>query len=252
MNSLYPPYFARFYDLIYDKIRSGVDTEYFMKKILEAKGPVLEVGTGTGRFFLEARNKGADIYGIDVSPAMLDILASRMDPKDLYRISEQDIRNFSLDIPFRLIIAPFRVFMHLISTEDQIITLNHIHQNLSPGGCFIFDLYIPDPRRLDTGVDNVMDFEGEYEPGRMLRRFTSSSNDLINQVNHVTMRFEWEEDNKVQSETWRSEMRFFFRYELEYLLQQSNFSSYKIYGDFNESPLSKESKEFVVVCRKGL
>jgi len=57
----YPDVFARFYDVIYDQIRSETDHDYFLKKILAAKGPVLEVGVGTGRFFIEALSKGADI-----------------------------------------------------------------------------------------------------------------------------------------------------------------------------------------------
>ena len=215
-----------------------------------ARGPVLEVGTGTGRFFLDARNKGADIYGIDISSSMLDILKSRIHPDDRQRIRLQDIRSFTFGIPFELVIAPFRVFMHLLTVEDQLTALKCVHDNLVPGGCFIFDLYIPKPALLATGMDNVMDFEGEYEPGRILRRFSSSSSDLISQVNQVTMRFEWNEDGKEHSETWKSEMRFFLRYELEYLLQKSPFRSFELFGDFHESPLSKDSKDFVIICRK--
>ena len=63
MNALYPEFFARFYDLIYSSILSGKDTEYYLQKLREAHGPVLEVGTGTGRFFIEALNRGADMNG---------------------------------------------------------------------------------------------------------------------------------------------------------------------------------------------
>ncbi len=250
MDDLYSSAFARFYDLIYSKIRSDVDTRFFLNKIKEAKGPVLEVGVGTGRFFLEALKEGADIYGIDISPAMLDILKTRIDKKDHYRISRQDIRNFKTRFPLSLVIAPFRVLMHLVKPADQIKALNHIYDNLVDKGTFIFDLYIPNPGLLASGMDEVMDFEGEFEPGNVIRRFVTSHSDLVTQVNHLSMRFDWNEGEHTFSETWNSELRFFFRFELEYLLQQSKFKSYSIFGDYLESPLSTGSKEFVVVCRK--
>ena len=46
----YPEYMARFYDIIYDSIRSHVDTEFYLKRIKQTQGPVLETGWGTGRF----------------------------------------------------------------------------------------------------------------------------------------------------------------------------------------------------------
>lgn len=75
MSTDYPPDFVvRFYDLIYKKVRTGIDLDYYMKKILETDGPVLELGVGTGRIFMKALEKGADIYGIDISPSMVEKL----------------------------------------------------------------------------------------------------------------------------------------------------------------------------------
>jgi SAM-dependent methyltransferase len=250
MTVVYPSVFARFYDLIYAKVRSDMDTGFFMKKMKEAHGPVLEVGVGTGRFFLEALKEGADVYGIDISPAMLHILKTRIDKKDHQRVSKQDIRSFTTGFPFSLVIAPFRVFMHLIETADQITALNHIYDHLVDGGTFIFDLYIPNPGLLASGMNDAKDFEGEFEPGNVVRRFVTSHSDLVTQVNQISMRFEWNEGEKTFSETWDFELRFFFRFELEYLLSQSKFKLVSIFGDYQENPLSGDSRDFVVVCRK--
>jgi SAM-dependent methyltransferase len=250
MDSPYPPGFARFYDLIYEKIRQDVDTAFFLNRIKGSRGPVLEVGVGTGRFFREALKEGADVYGIDTSSAMLDVLRSHIDVKDHYRITLQDIRNFETGFPFSLIIAPFRVFMHLSDSTGQLAALDHVYDQLAGEGEFVFDLYIPDPGLLATGMNEVMDFEGEYEPGNVIRRFVSSHSDIVTQVNHLSMRFDWNEGEKTFSETWNSELRFFFRFELEYLLKQSKFMTCSIFGDYQENPLSAGSRDFVVVCRK--
>ena len=45
-------------------------------------------------------------------------------------------------------------------------------------------------------------------------------------------------------------MRFFFRYELEHLVERSKFECYKILGDYHGNELNQDSKEFVVICQK--
>jgi SAM-dependent methyltransferase len=250
VSAIYPEFFAHFYDLIYSTIRSGTDHEYFLKKIRGANGTVMEVGVGTGRFFTAALEQGADIYGIDISPAMLEVLRSKIDKKYHDRVTQQDIADFSFDKKFRLIIAPFRVFMHITDTLEQLKVLDHVHDSLDEGGQFIFDLFIPDPGLLSRGMNEVTDFEGEYAPGEIVRRITSSHSDLINQITHVTFRFEWTENGKTLTETWNSQLRFFFRFELEYLLQKSRFKHFQIFGDYLENPLTASSKDFVVICKK--
>jgi hypothetical protein len=45
-------------------------------------------------------------------------------------------------------------------------------------------------------------------------------------------------------------MRFFFRYELEHLVERSLFRKYKILGDYKGNELTSQSKEFIVICEK--
>ena len=248
-DSTYPESFARFYDVIYSHLRTA-DRDYFLRKILETRGPVLETGVGTGRFFLDALNKGADIYGIDISPTMLDQLKSKLDQSQHHRIFHQDVRTLNLNKKFDLAVAPFRVFSHLLRVEDQLQALNSVHDHLNPGGKFIFDLFVPDLRLLQEGVREQTDFEGEYAPGKKLRRVVSSNADLINQISQVTMTLIWDEDNAQKTETWDLPMRFYFRYELEHLVCRSRLALSHIYGDYEEHDLGTDSKDFIVVCER--
>ena len=250
MADLYPEYFARFYDLIYHKVRDGVDNSFYLEKIKNSGGKILEVGTGTGRLLIEALEKGADIYGIDISPAMLEILKAKLTGGQLSRISLQNIVDFKSDITYDLIIAPFRVFMHLISIEEQLNALNNVYKNLNPGGQFIFDLFVPDLKPLINGLKNAVDFEGEYEPGKRVKRIVSTKPDLINQIIDITFRLEWNDDKSDYIKEWKTPLRFFFRYELEHLIERSQFKDFKISGDFMGNELNHDSKEFIIICRK--
>ena len=250
MPHTYPEAFARFYDLMYHNIRDGVDIAFFLEKIRKCRGKVLEVGAGTGRLFIEALSTGADIYGFDISESMIRVLGTKLGEDQRKRISIQNIVDFSYDFQFDLIIAPFRVFMHLIGREDQLKALNNVYSHLNAGGEFIFDTFVPDPKQLSEGLDNFTDFEAEYEPAKKFRRTVSTRPELINQLIHITFLLEWEEADGLKKEKWETALRFFFRFELEYLIESSMFEEFQILGDYKGNELNEHSKEFVAICNK--
>jgi SAM-dependent methyltransferase len=246
----YPDFFARFYDIIYKKIRTE-DNDYFLKKITENnKGNTLEIGVGTGRFFTEALKAGANIYGIDISKSMTDILRKKLGTEHHHRVFTGDAVSMRFDKKFDLILAPFRVLSHITDTNSQLALLNNIYDHLNENGTFIFDLFVPNPELLHKGINNVIDFEGEYEPGKKLRRTSTSIPDIVNQLLSVTMKFEWDENGQSMEKLWDFQMRFYFRYEIEHLVKLSKLKLSAIYGDYNEGILKKDSKEFIVICKK--
>jgi len=250
MTHLYPKSFARFYDLIYHQQRDGVDNEYFQNEIRQTKEKILELGVGTGRLFINALNQGADIYGIDISQSMIDVLSKKLKGEQRKRINLQNIIDFSFDFKFDLIIAPFRVIMHLLEKEKQIKAINNVFEHLNKNGRFIFDVFVPDLSQLINGIDNHTDFEGEYDKGRRIKRTVSTKPDLINQIINIKFNLEWDEDNEQKHDEWMIQLRFFFRYELEHLIERSNFNRYKILGDYLGNELNQKSKDFIIVCQK--
>jgi SAM-dependent methyltransferase len=248
MDQIYPEFFARFYDIIYHHARDGVDNQFYLDRIKEAGGKVLEAGTGTGRLFTEAFRNGADIYGIDISPSMIEVCKKKLSPPDQERISLQNITDFEFAHRFDLIIAPFRVFMHLAGKNDQMKALNNVHKHLNPGGKFIFDVFIPDLSQLLNGLDNIVDFEGEYEPGFNLKRIVTTNPDLVNQIINIKFIIEWHEGKLTKKEEWLTSLRYFFRFELEHLIERSEFKNYRIEGDFHGSKPDNDSREYVITC----
>jgi SAM-dependent methyltransferase len=246
--SIYPDYVARFYDVVYRQVRDAADKSYYVDRLVSCDGPSLEAGVGTGRIFLEALDKGADVYGQDNSLEMLAVLLDKLEPRHHDRIRQCDLVNMDLGKRFNLIIAPFRVLSHIIDIDDQIRALNAVYNHLVPGGIFIFDLYVPNLKLLLDGLPPTVDFDGEYAPGRRLRRTTSAASDLIRQITSVTMKYDWEEEGQQHTHEWSFPMRFFFRHELEHLIARSRLKLKAIYGDFAESALDSRSKEFLVHC----
>ncbi len=247
----YPEVFARFYDVIYAGLRTAIDQKYFLDEIVGTRGRVLEIGTGTGRIFAEALNGSADIYGLDISAAMVERLKAKIPAAHHGRLWVQDAVKMTVPYKFALIIAPFRVFSHLLEVKEQLECLDKVWEHLEPGGRFIFDLYVPDLKMLLNGMDRVTDFDGEYESGKRLRRVVSMRADLINQISRVRMEFLWDEGGEEHQASWDCDLRFFFRWELEHLIQRSKLTLETIYGDYRRGGLNENSKDFVVICRKG-
>ncbi len=251
MSEHYPDFVARFYDTVYAQVRDGVDNAFYVREMTSAPGPVLEIGVGTGRLFVEARRQGADAWGVDLSPTMASRARERLSPEDRHRICVADAVSMRLGRRFALVVAPFRVLSHVATVEDQLRLLETIHEHLLPGGRFLFDVYVPSPRMLANGMSGLVDFDGEWAPGRKLRRVIDAASDIVNQVTHVRMRFEWEEsDGTERSGEWAFDMRFFFRYELEHLVHRSPLTLEAIHGDFEGGPLTPGSSEMVVCAQR--
>jgi SAM-dependent methyltransferase len=241
---------VRFYDIVYEKIADSGRTAYYLEEISKVKGPVLEAGVGTGMIFVPALKSGADVYGIDQSELMLGRLKEKLTEDEQKKISLHDIRNFSLDKKLSLVISPFRVFQHLLTIKDQLSALNCIYDHLEEGGKFIFDLFCPATERLRTEVIDNLEFESDYEPGKMVRRYYSVKPDYINQVQNVTFKYVWDDKEGEKISEYAFPMRYYFRFEVENLIARTEFKLENIFGDFKRSTLSNNSKEFIIVCRK--
>lgn len=249
-HSDYPDVVARFYDLVYADIRDAVDVQFYLKKISQTQGPVLEIGVGTGRIFRRALAAGANIYGFDVSPSMLKYLKKNVAPSEYHRLSQQSAVDFSYDMQFDLIIAPFRVFSHLVNVEEQLMALRNIQKHLSGKGLLILDLYVPDPKILAEGIPEQKDFTGEFAPGRKVSRYVSAHSNIVDQITYGKMKFVWDTKNGQNSRIWNFTMRFFFRYELEHLIALSDLNLVTMLGDYKNHKLNSESKEFIVICSR--
>jgi hypothetical protein len=139
----------------------------------------------------------------------------------------------------------------VLEVEDQRHLLDAVHEHLVPGAAFVFDLYVPRLKLLLEGLPETCDFDGEWAPGKRLRRFVSSvPADLARQTNRVRMSFVWDEEDGEHRGDWEFEMRFFFRFEIEHLVARSKLRLSAIHGDFAQGPLAPKSQEYLVVCRR--
>ena len=101
---------------------------------------VLELGCGTGNMSELLAAEGFTVTGIDISEEMLTIAkAKNLKERNITYLSA-DMRDFTLPKKQAAAISVGDSMNYLLSTEDFTKALTAVHDNLNPGGVFIFDL----------------------------------------------------------------------------------------------------------------
>ena len=99
------------------------------------RGPILDVGAGTGRVALELARSGRRVIALDRDPVLLDALARRAGPLDV-QILCADARSFVLldEERVALCIVPMQTLQLLGGAPGRREFLRRAHTHLLPGG----------------------------------------------------------------------------------------------------------------------
>lgn len=134
---------AEFYDAV-QRDRDLGDVDFYVGLARESGGPVLEVGCGTGRVYLELLEAGVDAHGIDVSRGMLDVLERKAAERGLTpRVRVADMRDFGAEQEYALVVVPFRTFLHNTTLSGQQAALRSFREALAPGGRLALNFFVP-------------------------------------------------------------------------------------------------------------
>lgn len=251
---------AEFYDYV-PPYRERADVGFYVQMAKEIGEPVLELGCGSGRVLIPTARAGIEICGLDSSAAMLERCRTKLacEPaavRERVELHQGDMRHFELRGSFRLITIPFRGFQHLLEPADQAACLESVHGALAPDGRFVFDVFNPDLSLLVGPTPTPETAEPEFtlpDGRRVVRSFRQLRRDYTRQVAAVEFIYSVRHpDGREERLTDSFEMRWFFRYEIEYLLERSSFRLVEVYSDFDRSPYgTKYPGELIFVVMKA-
>ncbi|MBN2587877.1 MAG: class I SAM-dependent methyltransferase [Candidatus Fermentibacteraceae bacterium] len=226
------------------------DVGFYSKLAAGTRGPVLELGCGTGRILIPMARTGIDVVGLDSSESMLAVCRDKLSTEDPATASRAslilaDMREFTLKRRFPLIIVPFRAFQHLLTVEDQLSCLRLLREHITPDGTFVLDLFNPS---MEYILDDSRSEEYGDEPpfimpdGRKVtRRLRNPSVDPALQVLQCQIIYHVEDPaGTTCRKVHEFSLRYIFRYEAEHLLERAGFKVTEVLGDFRGNPFGTE------------
>ena len=253
------PEIGEFYDQV-PVYRDRKDVAFYIDLCRAAEGEVLELGCGTGRLLIPAAEAGCMITGLDQSGFMLNRCRAKLRtlaPEVQKRVTlvEADMTDFSFDRKFALATVPFRPLQHLVTVDDQLSLLACVHRHLAPGGKLAFDVFHPHLTTLasDLNPEEVEDTaEVALEDGRRMRRtYRNVGKHRAEQTNDIELIYYVTDASGATTRIVQAfPMRYYFRFELEHLLERAGFEVEEFFGNFDRSPFMDASPEMIVVATR--
>ena len=247
------------YDILapfYDAINGEVDYKRwadFIEKIIEKElkfSPelVLDLGCGTGKMTRELSSRGYDMTGVDYSPEMLGVARREAEREGLDILWLcQDMCELDLYGTVDVAVSCLDCINHLTKKSELSRALARVHNFLSPGGLFIFDINGRAKfENIYADKTYVMDEDGAY---CVWQNFYDKKRKICDF--YITL-FKESCDGKYERFDEQQRERMYTVKEIETELKRGGFEPIGAYSDFDFSQGEDASERiyFVARCNK--
>jgi SAM-dependent methyltransferase len=247
---------SEWYDVFYSTA-GDEDVEFYVDLAQASRGPVLEIGCGTGRVSLPIASAGIDVVGVDFSTSMLAKARERADAtKDnggAVEFLQGDMRTLALGRRFPLVIIPARTLYLALTPEEQLESLRRAAAHLAPRGALAFNLFVPDSDLIADVSEEPFSMGETINPKTGLRCLLSAANrpDPVGQTIHSIQTVEELSDagEVVRTVDLEVDLRYLYPSEVHVMLEQVGIVADQVFGDFEGGPLTEDSEEMVWVVR---
>jgi 2-polyprenyl-3-methyl-5-hydroxy-6-metoxy-1,4-benzoquinol methylase len=218
------------------------DSDFYVSIIDNNKKRILDIGCGTGVISIALAEKGHTVTALDPSFAMIDAAKQKKNASLVYWVVSpaQSYHDASL---YDIAIMTGHTFQNLLTVTDVTSTLNMIYRQLSVGGKLIFESRNP-----------LIDWHKKWSqlPERHITHNNESIVVTTDSVNTDGEYISFKHHYAIAHQTLTSEstLRFMNKEKIEDLLLSNSFQIETVYGDWDMSPYTNESKEMIFVAKK--
>jgi SAM-dependent methyltransferase len=206
---------------------------------LAGPGPALEFAIGTGRVAIPLVQSGVPVTGIELSQPMVAQLRSKVDEASL-PVVVGDMATTVVPGQFSLVYLVWNSISNLRTQAEQVECFANAARHLSPGGCFVIELWVPPLRRLP--------------PGQLAAPFDVSDGhlgfdtyDLVTQ--ECTSHHYWrQQDGSVAYDS--GSFRYIWPAECDLMAQLAGLELEERFADWDRSPFTSDSDSHVSVWRR--
>lgn len=205
---------------------------------LAGDGRALEFAIGTGRIALPLAARDVEVWGIELSEAMVAQLRQKPGGRDL-PVTIGDMARTRVEGTFRLVYLVFNTIGNLTTQDEQVACFCNAASHLEPGGCFVVEIGVPELRRLPPGERHVV-FHADTGSWGIDEYDTS----LQRLVSH---HFRGEDDDLQHRAI---PFRYVWPAELDLMARLAKMDLESRWADWHRRPFGHESTSHVSVWRK--
>lgn len=217
--------------------------EFYLELAREAGGRVLDLGCGTGMLACRIAEEGLSVTGADPAEGMLRVARSRQGTERVCWI-KADGQTLRLPLRFDLIYMTGHAFQALLTDDDAIAVLRTAREHLTGDGRFAFESRNPARRAWLSWTPDRRKVVTTNDHGR-IEEFVDTVVDPQTGVVDIAHHYGFLDTGK--SIVGRSRIRFIDQDHLTRLLAAANLIPITWYGDWDRTPLTPASSEFIVV-----
>jgi len=137
--------FAKFYDAY--TAQYADDIPFYLAALTGRKGPLIEVGCGSGRILKALIRAGHTVTGVDASESMLALAQEKLEQVAHGQSCTLILHDFSgapLPQKYEAALVTFYTFNY-IHPDQRLRLLNNLGRSLADGSLIILHLFYPDP-----------------------------------------------------------------------------------------------------------
>jgi SAM-dependent methyltransferase len=207
---------------------------------LAAGGRALELAIGTGRVALPLAERGVAVYGIELSPYLLERLRAKPGAPGIDAV-EGDMTTTRVDGEFSLVYLVFNTITNLTTQDLQVACFQNAAQHLAPGGRFVIEVYLPILRLLPPGERFHVFSE---EPGYH----------AFDEYDDAATQLHWSHHLRLRDDgTYRrfsAPFRYVWPAELDLMARIAGLRLRDRWADWDRSPFTADSEQHVSVWEK--
>lgn len=246
---------ARYYDQIHATLTA--DVPFVLELVKEQAGPVLELGSGTGRLLIPIAEAGFPVTGIDNSPEMLGVARQRLANKqtavrEAVTLLDKDVRNLTQETVtsrFSVVLLSFNTLMHFREAEVGRI-LQSVAGLLKPQGQLFVD--VANPFLLSGASYPVTPvFETSFIDevnNERVEQWSLSSLDSRTQTLTVSWLFRTQNERS-ETRTAETVYHYLYPHQIVLFLERAGFRLEKMLGSYAGAPFAENSERLLLLAR---
>jgi len=235
-----PQDYMYFFGKVLTEERTKSEIQFLVEELgLTKSMSILDLGCGFGRHSIKLAKLGHHVTGIDRMDGFINAGKKRADYEGV-RINfiKKDMRHVEFNEEFERALLLFTAFGYF-SDDENLEVLKNISKALVPGGLFCFDIFNRDAFLKDFMPYYVQEVRQDLLIDR--NTFNPKTGRLI-------------DDRIIIRKGIRKDVSFSIRLydynEIEKLVEHGGMKIHEIYGDWDKSPFTMDSKEMKIIAKK--